>query len=333
VDNPFVLAPMAGVTDAVFRRLALRQGCALAFTEMVKDLAVLHGNPRSLAIATVDPADGPVGVQLLGSDPQTLARAARMAEAQGAALVDLNLGCPSPRVLRNGEGAALLEHPDRVARLVEAMVAAVTVPVTVKLRRGLVPGEETAPRVARAAVAAGASAVTCHGRYASQFYSGRADWGVIGRVCEAVEVPVIGNGDVDCGPVAQDRLESTGCRGIMIGRAALGNPWLFRELLDHLKGVPVKEVSAAERLATACEHLEGLVSLHGPRWGTLAMRKHAAWYLRGIPGAAALRARLFRVDTPEAMVGLLREVLGGDGAGVHPHRREACEPGADHSRG
>lgn len=322
LENPLVLAPMAGVTDLPFRRLARRDGCALAFTEMVKDCSLTRGNPRSNTILTLGEDDHPVGVQLLGSDPDLLAAAAQLAEARGADLIDLNLGCPAPKVMRNGEGAALLRDPGRITLLVESLVKAVAIPVTVKLRRGVRAGEETALEVARRAAEAGAAAVTVHGRFAAEFYSGKADWGVIARVCEAIEIPVIGNGDVTSGPEVRRLLETTGCQGVMIGRVALGRPWIFREILDYLEGRRPEPPSPEERLAMVLEQLYGLVALRGPRQGVFVMRKHAGWYVRGLPGAASLRTRLFQAATPGEMENLLRQALGGESSDLHSHRRQ-----------
>jgi len=307
LDSPVVLAPMVSITQLPFRRIARRLGCGLTFAEMVKDEAVIHRLPESVRLLAMEGADHPVGAQLLGREPSLLARAARILEGRGADLIDINLGCPAPAVVRNGEGAALLRDPDRVAYLVEAVVRAVRVPVTVKLRRGVAKGEETAPIVAARAEAAGAAAVTVHGRYAADFYAGQADWGAIARVREAVGIPVIGNGDVTSGLLAQRLLESTGCQGVMVGRAAVGRPWIFREILHILAGSTTRTPNWEQEVELALEHLHGLADLLGPRKGTLAMRRHAAAYLRGMPGAPSLRARVYRATGPSELERLLRD--------------------------
>jgi nifR3 family TIM-barrel protein len=307
LESKLMLAPMVGVTQLPFRRIARRLGCGLTFAEMVKDEAVIHRLPESTRFLAMDETDHPVGAQLLGREPTLLARAARILEDCGADLIDINLGCPAPAVVRNGEGAALLREPDRVACLVEAVVRAVSIPVTVKIRRGVVRGEETAPLIAARAEAAGAAAVTVHGRYAADFFRGQADWGTVARVREVVRIPVVGNGDVTSGLLAHRLLESTGCRGVMVGRGAVGRPWIFREILDFLAGRTTRPLNREQEVELVLEHLHGLVELLGPRKGTLAMRRHAAAYFRGMPGAPSLRARVYRATTPSEFERLLRD--------------------------
>lgn len=298
IAPPVALAPMAGVTDLVFRGLAKEQGCGLVCTEMISARALVHGNARTLELLRWDEAQRPVGVQLFGADPAVMAEAAVRVQALGADLVDVNMGCPVARIVGNGEGAALLRDPQRAASVVRAMAGAVDIPVTAKLRRGWSVGEETAPELAERLEDAGAAGLTIHGRYRSQGYSGQADWGVIRRVVRRVDIPVLGNGDVRTPTDARRMLEETGCAGVAVGRAALGDPWIFRRIANLLeRGEPGPEPTWEERLAMAARHARLLTAAVGEEHAVPRMRKHVAWYLRGRPGAAQLRRRAFEART------------------------------------
>lgn len=300
---------MAGITDKAFRLLAREMDCALAFTEMISAQALLFGSRKTLEMLDIE-GESPVAVQLFGSRPGDLARAARLVAAAGADIIDLNMGCPTPKIVKNGEGAALMRDPRLAGEIVAAVVDAVTLPVTVKMRRGWDADSPDAVEVAYAVVDAGASAVMVHGRYRSEFYSGRADWGVIRAVKEAVDVPVIGNGDVWTAPDARRMLDETGCDGVMIGRAARGNPWIFREAVHYLAtGGQLPPPSGAERVAMALRHLDLLVRYKDEDTAVLQMRKHASWYTRGLPHAARLRERLQRADTVAELRTLIQMVL------------------------
>jgi len=309
LENPVVAAPMAGVTDKAFRLLAREMGCALTFTEMISDQALLFGSRKTLEMLDIE-GEHPIAVQLFGSRPHDLALAARLAAQAGADIIDLNMGCPTPKIVKNGEGAALMRDPRLAADIVAAVIDAVPLPVTVKMRRGWDPDSPDAVEVAGAVAEAGASAVTVHGRYRSEFYSGRADWGVIRAVKEAVDVPVIGNGDVWTAVDARRMLDETGCDGVMIGRAARGYPWIYREAVHYLAaGELLPPPPAEERVAMALRHLDLLMLYKGEKTAVLQMRKHAAWYSRGLRGAARLRVQLHQAETAEQLRAMIEALL------------------------
>jgi len=310
VPNPVFAAPMAGVTDLPFRVLAREEGCGLVYTEMLSDKALIYGNRRTERMLTLAPGEHPIAVQLLGSEPESMAEAARLVAEAGADIIDINLGCPAPKVVRNGEGAALARDPGKAAAVVSAVVRAVDRPVTAKIRKGWSPDEVNAVELARRLEDAGVAAIAVHGRVRSQFYSGQADWGIIAEVREAVGVPVIGNGDVVGGPSAEAMMNLTGCDAVMIGRAALGNPWVFRQTLVYLAtGREPPAPSPEERVIMAVRHLRILVNHKGPEIGLLEMRKHAAWYIHGLRGASRIRSRLMAASTLREMEETLWAVL------------------------
>lgn len=311
LDNPVIPAPMAGVTDKAYRILAREAGCSLVCTEMVSDQALLYGNPKTCSLLDITGEEGPVSMQIFGSDPGYMAAAAEIVEGRGAGIIDINMGCPVPKIVKNGEGAALMREPEKAAAIVKAVVDKVKVPVTVKMRKGWDENSVNAVELARLVVEAGAAAVTVHGRTRSQFYAGKADWGIIAAVKRAVNVPVIGNGDI-CSPQdALAMLQETGCDGVMIGRAALGNPWIFSRTIHYLKtGELLPGPSPAEKAAMALRHLELLVKTKGEKVAVWQMRKHAAWYLKGLRGAARLREQVNRAQTWEELKKILKLVLG-----------------------
>lgn len=293
IANPVVAAPMAGVTDRAFRILARERGCGLVYTEMISDQALLYGNPKTNILLDCRGERGPIAVQIFGSNVDYMARAAALVADRGANIIDINMGCPTPKIVKNGEGAALMKNPDLAARIVEAVVARVKCPVTVKLRKGWDGQQVNAVAVARLVVEAGARAVAVHGRTRSQFYSGEADWDIIRAVREAVPVPVLGSGDVRTPRDAAAMLEYTGCSGVLIGRAAMGNPWLFSQTLHYLTtGQLPPAPTLAMRRETAVRHYRLLVETKGEQVANREMRKHLAWYTKGLRGAARLRQRI-----------------------------------------
>jgi nifR3 family TIM-barrel protein len=287
--SPVVAAPMAGYSDRVFRFLAYEAGCGLAFTGMLNARAVLAGafDPREILVE-----GGPVAVQIFGSDPELMAQAAERLVELGAAVVDVNMGCPAPDVVKTGAGVALMRNPARAAAVVRAVAARVPVPVTAKMRRGWAPGFPEAVEVARAVEAAGAAAVTVHARYGTEFFRGRADWDVIRQVKEALHIPVVGNGDVGSPQEAALMMELTGCDAVMIGRGAIADPTLLRRTVRYLtRGELEPEPDPVQRLEEARRHLS-LAARHLGVKGVACLKRHLVRYLRGFPGAAALRARI-----------------------------------------
>lgn len=310
LENPVISAPMAGITDKSFRMLAKEAGCSLVCTEMVSDQALLYGNPKTCSLLDVTGEDGPVCMQVFGSDPGYMAGAAEIVESRGACLIDINMGCPTPKIVKNGEGSALMKEPEKAAGIIRAIVRAVKVPVTVKMRKGWDESTVNAVELACLAENAGAAAVTVHGRTRSQFYSGKADWGIIASVKRAVHIPVIGNGDIWAPADALRMLEQTGCDGIMIGRAALGNPWIFKQTVHYLKtGELIPGPSPGERAAMALRHFGLLVGNKGEIVAVREMRKHAAWYMKSLRGAARLRELVNRAKSAQEMKDILGSLL------------------------
>ncbi|NLF28599.1 MAG: tRNA dihydrouridine synthase DusB [Clostridiales bacterium] len=308
------LAPMAGVTDAATRLLSFEQGAAWAVCEMLSAKGFVYSNGRSGAIRELlfrFPGEGICGLQLFGREPEFVAEAARRLEGAGFSFIDLNFGCPAPKITGNGEGSALMKEPEQIAKVVRAAAdAAVNIPVTVKIRSGWNPESVNAVEVAKICEQEGAGAIAVHARTRSQFYGGAADWSVIAAVRRAVKIPVFGNGDVRSGADAIRMLEQTGCDRVMVGRAAEGNPWIFREISQALKGEPYSPPAFPERMRTALRHLELAVGLYGEKKGVLEMRKHVAWYISGVPGAAKLREGVNGVSGAEEVRELLMRYAG-----------------------
>ena len=312
LDNSSVLAPMAGVTDLAFRLLAKEMGCGLVVSEMVSAKGLLYENCRTKDLIRIDPRERPTAIQLFGSVPAELAEAARRVEASGADIIDFNMGCPTHKIVRNGEGSALLRFPDLAATILKEMVAAVDIPVTVKIRAGWDAGSINAVEIARRAEQAGVSAIAVHARTREQFYAGKADWSIIREVKQAVKVPVIGNGDVRTVQDAERLLQETGCDGVMVGRAACGNVWIFRQIATYLKeGRLTPSPSFAEKAATLLRHLDMLTELKGTHIAIREMRRHAVCYVKGLPKSAELRTHFNQAMERSDFEHILDEYMKG----------------------
>lgn len=322
LDGRLVLAPMAGVTDLAFRLLCREAGASLVATEMLSDMALLAGSRRSLEILTISPYERPVSCQICGSNPVNMAKAARIIAEAGADVIDINMGCPAPKIVGNREGAALMCEPTLATEIVAAVREALPacLPVTAKIRAGWDESTVNAVDFAVGLERAGVAGLTIHGRVRSQFYSGSADWDIIRQVKEAVRVPVTGNGDVRTGRDAVAMLERTGCDLVMIGRGALGNPAVFAEARRCLSELDTAGVRPTDRDARragpgpelaslAVRHFRAALALKGTHRGLVEMRKHGAWYISGRRGAAKLRQRLMQATTPESAEACLREAL------------------------
>lgn len=308
MENRVVAAPLAGVTDAAFRVLLKAMGCGLTFTEMVSDMGLIYNSDKSRRIAEPD-EKGPTAVQIFGSNPETMARAAQIAEAMGPALIDINMGCPTPKIVKNGEGAALMLEPELSRQIIRSVVKATKVPVTVKMRKGWDDERCNYLQMAVIAVEEGAQAITLHPRTRMQFFSGQADWDAIKTLKKHVPVPVIGNGDIWKAEDAVRMLDATGCDAVMIGRGVMGNPFIIREtvaLMEHGERLP--SPLPAEKIRLAIRHLELTVENKGERVGVREMRKHISWYIKGMSGAARLREMINQAETREEMINILESL-------------------------
>ena len=316
LDSPMALAPLAGISDSAFRRLARRRGAALSYTEMVSAKGLYYKSPGTEELLVIDPSEGPVGIQIFGSEPDMIAFAADKLKDRQNVFLDINMGCPVPKVVKNGEGSAMLLDPDNAARCVEAAVKhGGGKPVTVKMRIGFYgkPGTDGhAPYdyvgFARLMERAGASAVAVHGRTREQYYSGKADRNAIAEIADALTIPVAGNGDVTSAEDARSMMQKTGCRIVLIGRAALGNPWIFSEWQDPKGGKLFR--TAEEISAEMLKHFKLLQQLKGERTAVMEMRKHFGWYTKGVRGAAELRRQVNTAQSADQMISFINDAAG-----------------------
>ena len=310
VHPPVVLAPMAGVTNHAFRLICKRFGAGLVWTDMISSYGIHYGNARTLSMFDWTPEERPVAVQIFGADVHVMAAAAGLVEAAGADIVDINIGCPVPKVRKTGAGAGLIEDFETARKVMAAVVRAVSIPVTVKTRKGLDERTVTAVEIARIAEGVGVSAISIHARTAAQGYSGNADWSVIADAKRAVSIPVIGNGDVRSPADAKRMLDETGCDAVMIGRGALGNPWIFQRTAHFLEtGELLPEPTYAERIETAREHLRLMVELYGEDRAVREMRGQIAWYIKGMPGISRLRRLAAQAASLAEMKDALRSTV------------------------
>ena len=310
IENPFVLAPMAGVTDMPFRTLCKEQGAGLICMEMISAKAISFHNKNTIALMKIDPCEHPVSMQLFGSEPELMAEVAKSIEDKDFDILDINMGCPVPKVVNNGEGSALLKNPELIVQIIKSVSSAIQKPVTVKVRIGFENAPVDIVEIARRAEDAGAAAIAVHGRTRQQYYSGTADWDIIRQVKEAVSIPVIGNGDVDSPLKAEALLKQTGCDGVMIGRAVRGNPWIFREMNHYFQtGELLPRPSSEEIREMILRHARAQIALKGEFTGIREMRKHVAWYVKGMKGAAKFRAQINQVESYEELEELLKMLI------------------------
>lgn len=302
-----VLGPLAGFTDSIFRRLCREEGAAFVVTEMVSAEGVVRGSAKSIELARFEEAERPILIQLFGGEPERLAEAAQRLLDLRPDGFDLNFGCPMPKIVKRGAGAALLRDLPRMEKIARAVAEAVPVPVTAKIRSGWSRREIVAVDAARRLEQAGVAAITCHARTRDQRFSGKADWSVIAAVKRAVRIPVVGNGDIWKAQDALEMLQQTGCDLVMVARGALGQPWIFRQISDLLSGKTPVEPSPRWRIEYALQHLHLSMKRYGERQGFVLMKRHLACYLKGLPGASAVRDRIFRATSPREAIEQLGE--------------------------
>lgn len=309
IKNNLILAPMAGVTDLPFRLLCKEEGCGLLYTEMVSAKAILYHNKNTEGLMQVTEGENPISLQLFGSEPEIMAEIAKQVEERPFDIIDVNMGCPVPKVVNNGEGSALMKNPVLVGKIISAMTSAVKKPVTVKIRKGFDDSSVNAVEIAKIAEESGAAAVAVHGRTREQYYSGKADWDIIAKVKQAVSIPVIGNGDINSAKDAIAMMKQTGCDGVMIGRGSRGNPWIFRQVSHYMQtGEILPKPDKEEVRRMILRHAALQKQYKGEYIGIREMRKHFAWYTAGYPNSAALRNRINYIESFEELEALVDEI-------------------------
>lgn len=310
LENNCILAPMAGVTDLPFRLLCKEQGVGLICMEMVSAKAIYYNNKNTEELMAIHPDETPVSLQLFGSDPDIIAEMAKRIEERPFAILDVNMGCPVPKVVNNGEGSALMKNPKLVEEILTKLVKAIKKPVTVKIRKGFNDISVNAVEIARIAESCGVAAVAVHGRTREQYYSGKADWDIIAAVKDAVKIPVIGNGDVVDAYSAKALVEKTGCDGVMIGRAAQGNPWIFKEVVTYLEtGIIPPKPTPEQVKETVIRHAKLQLEYKGEYTGVREMRKHLSWYTAGYPNSARFRQMINSMESMDQLIASVEEIF------------------------
>ena len=303
LENPLVLAPMAGVTDLPFRLLCKEQGVGLICMEMISAKAIYYRNKNTESLLEIHPEETPVSMQLFGSDANIMSEMAKKIEERPFSILDINMGCPVPKVVNNGEGSALMKNPKLVHEIVSKMSKAISKPVTVKIRKGFDEEHINAVEIAKIAEDAGAAAIAVHGRTREQYYSGKADWEIIAKVKDAVSIPVLGNGDVTDADSALRMMKETRCDGVMIGRAVQGNPWIFREILSQINdGIVLPRPTIEEMRDTIIRHAKLQLEYKGEYTAIREMRKHVSWYTTGLPNSAKFRKSVNEMETMEELI-------------------------------
>lgn len=308
LENRYILAPMAGVTDLAYRQICKDMGAGLVCTEMVSAKAIFYQNKNTLDLLKIEESERPVSLQLFGNDPDIISEMAKKIEEHSFDILDLNMGCPVPKVVNNGEGSALMKNPLLIGKIIEKTARAIQKPLTIKIRKGFEEDQVNAVEIAKVAEESGAAAIVIHGRTRQQYYSGKADWNIIRQVKEAVTIPVIGNGDIFFPEDGLRMIEETGCDGVMVGRGAQGNPWIFKELLAYEEsGMSIMRPSPEEICEMVLQHGKRLIEVKGEYIGMREIRKHAGWYTKGLEHSASLRFKINKVESYAELMELFSE--------------------------